>query len=183
MLVDPCAIGYWSAIRHWNWTEQIPRIVYVQTTRRKSAKRSEIFGVSYEFVTVGERKFYGLVTQWRSGKPVQVTSREKTLVDCADDVARAGTVEELAKAVRSGVAEISWPTLDGYVERFPNGAVAKRLGYLFETLVPDLSTEAETVLASWRNKLSKGVAPLEPLRPRRGKIDTRWRVLVNARLG
>src|SRR2546422_10270042 len=34
-LVHPAAIGYWTAIRHWNWTEQIPRVIYVQTTTRK----------------------------------------------------------------------------------------------------------------------------------------------------
>ena len=44
-LVHPAAIAYWNAIRHWNWTEQIPRITYVQTTRRKSKKTCTIFSV------------------------------------------------------------------------------------------------------------------------------------------
>ena len=93
-LVQPAAIAYWSAIRHWNWTEQIPRIVYVQTTKRKSSPRRKIFGVQYEIVTVASKKFFGMAKAWRNGKPFFVTDREKTLVDCADDVDRAGSIEE-----------------------------------------------------------------------------------------
>jgi Predicted transcriptional regulator len=58
-LVQPAAIAYWSALRHWNWTEQIPRIVYVQTTKRKKNSNLLVFNVQYEFVTVNQRKFYG----------------------------------------------------------------------------------------------------------------------------
>lgn len=182
-LVQPAAIAYWSAIRHWNWTEQIPRIVYVQTTRRKNKHISTVFGVKYEFVTINERKFYGHAKEWRNGRLVLVTDREKTLVDCADDVKRAGTIEELAKAVKAASGEISWSKLDSYVDRFPNGAVRKRLGYLFETIVPKLTEESQSVLSSWREKLGQGIASLEPLSSTKGRINTRWRVRVNVRLG
>ena len=179
-LVQPAAVAYWSAIRHWNWTEQIPRIVYVQTTQRKKTPRRKIFGVAYEFVTVSSEKFFGNVKEWRNGKAILITDKEKTLVDCADDVERAGSIEELVKAVKSAASEISWSKLNAYVQRFPNGAVPKRLGYLFEILVPNLPAEAATVLQSWREQLSAGVAPLQPSRSKGGKISTRWHVRVNA---
>lgn len=182
-LVQPSAIAYWSAIRHWNWTEQIPRIIYVQTTRRKNQKQRTVFGVRYEFVTVNNRKFYGHTKEWRNGKLVLVTDKEKTLIDCADDVERAGTIEELSKAVKSAAREISWVKLDQYAKRFPNGAVAKRLGFLFEKLVPDLTGDGKSVLSSWQKDLSAGVVPLQPIKSRRGKISTRWRVLINVRFG
>jgi len=179
-LVQPAAISYWSAIRHWNWTEQIPRIVYVQTTSRKKTPRRKIFGVQYEFVTVPEGKFYGNLTEWRNGKKILITEKEKTLVDCADHVERAGTIEELAKAVKAAASEISWRKLDEYVEKFPNRAVKKRLGYLFETLVPVLSQEAVTVLESWQTDLSAGFVLLQPSNKKIGRIVTRWRIQVNA---
>lgn len=31
-LIEPAVILYWTAVRHWNWTEQIPNVIYVQTT-------------------------------------------------------------------------------------------------------------------------------------------------------
>src|SRR5437879_4359895 len=100
-LVQPAAISYWSAIRHWNWTEQIPRIVYVQSTSRKKNPRRTVFGVQYEFVTVNKRKFYGHVKTWHNGNAILITDKEKTLIDCADDVERAGSLEELSKAVKA----------------------------------------------------------------------------------
>ena len=180
VLVQPAAIAYWSAIRHWNWTEQIPRIVYVQTTKRKSNPRRKIFGVQYEIITVAAKKFFGLAKDWRNGKHFFVTDREKTLVDCADDIDRAGSIEELAKAVKEAAKEISWKKLNNYVERFPNGAVKKRLGFLLETFVPAIPDEGKAVLTNWQKQLSAGVSPLVPSLPQRGKIVLRWRILVNA---
>ncbi|MEE9225521.1 MAG: hypothetical protein V3U68_04910 [Bacteroidota bacterium] len=181
-LVRPGAIAYWSAIRHWNWTEQIPRIVYVQSTKRKSTPRRTVFGVEYEIVTVSKRKFFGHDRHWRRGTQFLVTDKEKTLIDCADDVERSGSIEELAKAVEHGSKEISWNTLNEYAERFPNGAVKKRLGYLFENLVPTLPAEARAILDHWRQTLTAGVSPMQVTGARKGKISTRWRLLVNAEL-
>jgi len=181
-LVRPAVIAYWTAVRHWNWTEQIPRLVYVQTTKRKNTPRRKVLGVQYEFVTVPKTKFFGHIKEWRNGKPVLVTDKEKTLIDCADDVERAGTVEELAKAVRSAVSEISWKKLNEYVEKFPNGAVKKRLGYLFETQVPDLSEDAKRILSIWQQHLTAGITLLQPSQSRSGRVVTRWRILVNADL-
>ena len=85
--------------------------------------------------------------------------------------------------MKSSAGEISWEKLNEYVTRFPNGAVPKRLGYLFETLVPELPGGATEVLSSWHSRLSAGVVPLQPLKSKTGKISTRWRVRVNVRLG
>ena len=179
-LVQPAAIAYWSALRHWNWTEQIPRIVYVQTTKRKKNSRLSVFNVQYEFVTVNQRKFYGHTKEWRGGKPVLITDREKTLIDCADDVERAGSIEELSKAAKAAASEISWQKLNDYIKQFPNRSVMKRLGFLFETLVSSLPREADKVLVEWQKQMSAGVVPLQLSGRKTGKIITRWRILVNA---
>ncbi len=118
-LVQPAVIAYWSAIRHWNWTEQIPRVVYIQTTSRKKESGRVVFGVHYQFVTVTKRKYFGCIKEWLNGREVLITDKEKTLLDCSDDVDRAGSIEELLKAVNAGVPEISWKKLDQYALRFP----------------------------------------------------------------
>ena len=182
-LVQPAAIAYWSAIRHWNWTEQIPRIVYVQTTKRKKNVRRSVFGVRYEFVTVNKRKFYGHVKEWRNGNSVLITDKEKTLIDCADDLERAGSIEELSKAVKAAAPEISWQKLGEYGKRFPNRAVKKRLGFLFETLVMNLPQQARNILGQWQRELSAGITPLQSAGMKKGRVITRWRLLVNAEVG
>lgn len=181
-LVHPAVIAYWTAIRHWNWTEQIPRVIYVQTTTRKETTSRTVFGVQYQFVTVPKTKFYGHTKEWIKGKAVLISDREKTLLDCADHVERAGTIEELAKAVKSAASEVSWQTMEEHAQRFPNRSVLKRLGFLFERLVPTLSPEARRVLDGWRTNLSAGVVPLQPGGKATGTITTRWRIRINAEI-
>ncbi|HLF15619.1 MAG TPA: hypothetical protein VI932_12095 [Bacteroidota bacterium] len=134
-------------------------------------------------MTLNERKYFGHVKEWRNGKAVFVSEREKTLIDCADDVERAGGIEEFSKAVKAAAPEISWKKLNEYAGRFPNRAVVKRLGFLLETLVPGLAQEGRSVLAGWQRELSAGVVPLQPSRKKGGKTVTRWRIRVNAEIG
>jgi len=181
-VVQPAVIAYWSAIRHWNWTEQLPRIIYVQTTMRKSKARRTILGVQYEFVKINNEKFFGNVKQWYGNRSILVTDKEKTLIDCADDVRRSGSLEELIKAVQEAAKQISWSKLEEYSQRFPNGAVKKRLGYLFEKLVPELPRTAKKLLNNWQTELTAGISPLVSGGRKSGKISKRWRILINSEL-
>ena len=181
-VVQPAVIAYWSAIRHWNWTEQLPRIIYVQTTMRKSKARRTILGVQYEFVKINNKKFFGNVKQWYGNRSILVTDKEKTMIDCADDVRRSGSLEELIKAVIAGAKEISWEKMGKYSDQFPNGAVKKRLGFLLEALVTELPCTAKNLLNKWRSELSAGISPLVSGGRKSGKISKRWRILINSEL-
>ena len=178
-LASPASVAYWSAIRYWNWTEQLPQIVYVQTTQRKNTSRKTIMGVQYEIVTVPQAKYFGSIKQWEGEHSFWVTDKEKTLIDCADVVKRSGSIEELAKAVKNSASEIDFKKLDRYILQFPNGAVKKRLGFLFESLAAGLSQDARSILFEWSNHLSQGIAPLDPGGQKSGKINSRWKILRN----
>ncbi len=86
-------------------------------------------------------------------------------------------VGEIAKALI-----VSWKVLDeeklrSYAAKIGNSAVAKRLGFLMETLglgdVEVLRKEAP---------LAPGFSPLDPTLPKRGKYNRRWGLLVNAEM-
>lgn len=44
-------------------TEQIPRSVFVQTVRRMHSPRMSLHGMDDEFITVVERKLFGVTKQ------------------------------------------------------------------------------------------------------------------------
>jgi predicted transcriptional regulator of viral defense system len=181
-LIQPAVISYWTAIRHWNWTEQIPNVVYVQTTVRKSRMSKNIFGVQYEIVKVDSKKFFGFVPEWRKGNKLLITDREKTLIDCADKPYLAGSIEELRKAVVVGSKEISWSRLDDYIRNFPSGTVKKRLGFLMEELVAPLPAEARSILNDWQSSLTQGMSPLLPGTNTKGHYLRRWNLFVNTEI-
>ena len=120
-LIHPAAIAYWSALRYWNMTEQVPHIVFVQSTRRK--RPIEILGMHFRFVTVKESHFFGISRRTMDGKPILVTNREKTLLDAADRPDLSGGVAQLAHSLQAAHQDVSWPRLDDYLARWGGGAV------------------------------------------------------------
>lgn len=177
-LIQPAAIAYWSALHYWNMTEQVPRTVFVQSTRRKHRRQIEILGIPFRFVTLPESRFFGVVHRTIDGKSAYVTDREKTLLDAADRPDLSGGIGQLASALRAAWNDVEWERLDEYLARWGVGSPIKRLGYLVETLELPLPNREER-LARWQSTLTAGIALLEPGRGRSGRIVTRWRLRVN----
>ena len=179
-LVRPSAVAYWSALHYWHLTEQAPRVTFVQTPTRRSRRAVEALGMRFRFVTVGEKRFFGLVTHSADGQPIIVTDREKTLIDAADRPELSGGIAQLAEALRQGARDVDWTKLDAHLARFGVGAVYKRLGYLAEVLgIP--MPQAEARLATWQSHLTAGISRLEPGGTDKGRTATRWRLRVNVR--
>ena len=198
-LIQPAAVAYWSALHFWNMTEQVPRVVFVQSTRRK--RPVEILGMRFRFVSVSEAHFFGIARRIVDGKPIYVTDREKTLLDAAARPDLSGGIAQLAQALRTACADaygvavqhhrhsphgdpdalttsLDWMRLDGYLARWGGGVVVKRLGYLVETLalpIPDRERRMER----WQGMLSQGISLLEPAAGAKGPVATRWRIRVN----
>lgn len=179
-LVRPSAVAYWSALHYWHLTEQAPRVTFVQTPTRRSRREVEVLGMRFRFVTVGQKRFFGLVTHSAGGQPIIVTDREKTLIDAADRPELSGGIAQLAEALRQGARDVDWTKLDAHLVRFGVGAVYKRLGYLVEALgIP--MPQVETRLAMWQSHLTAGISRLEPGGTDNGRTVTRWRLRVNVR--
>jgi predicted transcriptional regulator of viral defense system len=175
-LIQPAAVAYWSALHYWQMTEQIPRITFVQSTKRKQPL--EIQGMRFQFVTVKKERFFGVLERTLNGKKFYVTDREKTLVDCADRPDLSGGILQLAQALETGYAEIEWPKLDAYLERWEGRTVVKRLGYLVDRL-RILIPEREPRLAAWQKMISRGISPLEPGAGKSGPVVTQWGLRIN----
>jgi predicted transcriptional regulator of viral defense system len=176
-LMIPGAIAYWSAFRFWNWTEQLPKVTFIQTTRRK--KTVIIDGTEYRFVTIQEKRFFGVITRSFEGTPVHVTDPEKTLIDAAARPDLCGGIIQLAQAMKDTSSSIEWNKLDQYLVQWGGGAVAKRLGYLIETLRIPIPDE---VFLSLQKSVSKGISLLEPGIARKGPVITRWQLQINIEL-
>jgi len=173
VLVEPSAIAYWSALHYHGLIEQIPNVVFVQTISRKKRRELIVFGTRYRIVRVIKRKFFGLEPFWVEELKVHVTDREKTVIDCLDKPQYCGGVIEVYKALREESIDVE--KLSEYLERFGSGAVAKRLAYLAGLV--GLEVEIPERL------IKKGIVPLDPTMPRRGRVNHRLKLLINVELG
>lgn len=174
-------LAYWSAVRHWGWTEQLPRTVFVQITRRRASPKVEALGMTYRFITVRPTRFFGIVQKRVDHHIFQVTDKEKTVIDMLDRIDLSGGAGQVIQALEEAVPDLRWVVLDDYVRKFRSGTVLKRLGFLTEALslkVPD----QEHRLAGWQKLIGRGISLLDPGAPVQGPIVTRWRLRVNVQV-
>jgi predicted transcriptional regulator of viral defense system len=167
-LVEPSAISYWSALHHYGLTEQIPGTVFIQTPARKKKNVLEIFGVNYQIVRVKEDKFFGVRKEWIEENAVNITDKEKTIIDCLDKPHYAGGIIEAAKALKN--SSLDYNQLSAYSLRINNFAVVRRLGYLCERMGVPLNLPQPR---------SKSYLLLDPTMPSKGENDAKWRLILN----
>lgn len=166
-LVAPCYISYWSALHYHGLTEQVPRVVFVATTRKK--RPVEFRGQFFRYVTLKPHKFFGYEREDLGGLPVVVADEAKTLVDSLHQPRYAGGVVEVARSLATALPELDLDMLVEYANRMEDGSLASRLGYLLEQL-------GHPVAAL---DISSGPVLLDPRGEAGGQYSARWRVRVN----
>lgn len=166
-------IGYWSALNYYGFTEQTPSRVYVATTKRK--KNTRILNTEFRFVMIKPYKMFDVDTVKIENRDINISSPEKTFVDCLDRPKHAGGIEEVAKALYFSHDELDLRKLAKLAIQIKNTAVIKRLGYLSE-----LYKLEECLRALSNTQISQEYSSLEPLSKKKGKIVERWQLRVNA---
>jgi predicted transcriptional regulator of viral defense system len=167
-LIEPCSIAYWSALNYYGLTEQIPTTVFLQTTARKKNQDVKVFGVEYQIIKVKKEKIFGIRKEWIDETQINITDKEKTIIDCLDKPQYCGGIIEVAKALKNN--KFDRKKLEDYAQRIGNSGVLRRLGYLCELLnikikLPKIDT---------RNYLL-----LDPTMPEKDTKNARWRLLIN----
>ncbi len=176
-LVSPAAIAYWSALNHYGMTEQLPRTVFVATNHPVRRAPGDVLGISYKVISLRPDKFFGIIKDWIGEMPFMITDREKTIIDGLNLPQYVGGVGEIAKALVTAWTQISEAKLLKYASKIGNSAVAKRLGFLMETLRLGDSEALRKVVPP-----APGFSPLDPTLPREGKYNRRWGLLINAEI-
>ncbi len=176
-LVSPAAIAYWSALNHHGMTEQLPRTVFVSTNHPVRRPPGEVLGMSYKIISLRHRKFFGVIKDWIDEMPFSVTDREKTIIDGLDLPQYVGGIEEIAKALSTVWTQLDESKLRKYAVKIGNSSVAKRLGFLMETLgIGNVEALRNAV------PLGSGFSSLDPTMPRQGKYNRRWGLLINTEI-
>lgn len=173
-LVQPYYIAYWSALNYYGMTEQVPFTVFVATTKRR--KNKKIHGVSYEFVTLSKKKFFGYTTVNISGRNILISDKEKTIVDCLDHMDYCGDITEAAKALWNAREELDFEKLLNYALKMENGAILKRLGYLLSILKIKTTDDFNKKL---KNNISKGYNLLDFTKRKKGRYSSEWNLMIN----
>lgn len=173
-LVEPYYIGFFSALNFHGFTEQVPYTVFVAITKQKASL--DLHGLNYNFVTLTETKFFGAEEYAIGNKRVKISTPEKTLLDSLDHLEYSGGLEEVSKVFNNLEEDFSFKKLIEYALKFGNGAVLKRLNYLFHVFEIDIEDKLKAKL---KDNITEGYSLLDPTKPDRGPYKQKWKMRLN----
>ncbi len=175
-LYSPAYVGGWSALEHWELTEQLFRSVCVLTSKRTHYGKVEHQGVSFFIKHMPEHLIFGTKTIWRDQVKVSISDPYKTILDIIDDPYLGAGLQhsidclKAFKQLYTNQSDLDKLLL--YAKQVGNGALFKKLGFLAETLGFQQSFIDECM-----QNLTTGYAQLDK-NTKNKSLVTKWRLWV-----
>jgi len=161
-LFSPSYIGFWSALHFHGMTDQIPRKVFVVTTKRK--RGTTLMGQEIVYVTVKKEMFFGYEAYGR----VIASDREKTIIDCLRQPENAGGMLQISEAITE---ELDVQRLVEYCLMTGSSAVASRLGFILDKKgLIEVVGELQDMITTY--------SKLDPL-GEKTNLNGKWKIYVN----
>ncbi len=168
-IVYPSYVSFWSALNFYGFTEQVPIVVFLASTRKKT--EVEFNGLRIKYVLMHPSKFFGYRKERIGDLDFLIAEEEKAIVDSLYLPENAGGLAEVAKAVYNAKEKVDLEKLFLYVTAMKNKSLCSRLGYLLEKFGFDASNLSECS--------SREYVKLDPTREKSGVWDKKWHVNVN----
>lgn len=189
-LVRPAAVSHWSALAHWELTDQIPQVVTVSSptltadrSRRRRTRSTEsddvwtVAGHHYRVVFVQPKQYFGTKDVWvDQGQRVAIYDVERAFLDTLQHFHVFGSLTPALEILEQHVGDLDLDRLVDHAARLAVSPVTRRLGWALEHVGAPEAVHAR--LASHLPTSARAVR-LDPTRPGRGERNTKWGVLEN----
>ncbi len=172
-IIDVYYIGFWTALNYWGMTEQVPNVVFVATTQRK---RDLDYGETrFEFVTLTKSRFFGDVEEKAARGTFNISSREKTIVDCMLYPKYCGGLDEAIKGIWNARNELDFVKLFEYSKKLGVSVVTRRICYALEMLGLSEEICSDMTTGKW-----KGYMWFDPLGPKKVlEYSNKYGLMIN----
>ena len=167
-------VAYQSAAALYGAAHQLSFALMVATPRQR--RPIELGQARIQFVQL--IKFFGFREMSYHEAHLNVSDREKTILDCLERFDLCGGVDEVARTISVLLEEITSDRLLDYLDRMGNQALTQRLGLILERL-STLQAVDESLIADIARLVGEHVYPLDPHGPAGGGLEARWRIREN----
>ena len=176
LLYGPGYIAGFSAVKHWDFSEQIIEYITYFTCKKVKHRNPSHGGISFKLKTITPQKLFGLKNLWVGNKKIKISDPTKTMIDLLDDPKLVGGMsivyDFFSEYHESGYYDFE--LLIKYGQQMNNRAIFKRLGLLMETQF----AASEEMLSVILTNLSRGLSEFDPTTPSQ-HILTKWRLKVS----
>jgi predicted transcriptional regulator of viral defense system len=172
-------VAYQSAAAIHGAAHQLPFALLVAVPRQR--RPIEMGRAQIRFVQLKPEKLFGFQQTLYHDVSLNVSEREKTILDCLERFDLCGGVAEVARTISGLVEEVETDKLLDYLQRMDNQALSQRLGLILERLSTVQEIEGD-LIAGIARQVGEHVYPLDPHEPEVGLLDGRWRIRENVDL-
>jgi len=173
---DAHFISHLGAMSFHNLLLQPSRTLHVSIVRPKPAR--EVGPMRVEFVAIPKKRLWGFRDEWVTNTDrVAISDIERTLVDACWRPELCGGIVDVARALWISRDRLDADRLLQHVRRFGKFVVARRIGFLLETL--KLAAAKITKSLHGYATRSRPYNSLDTILPPEGKPDARWRLRLN----
>ena len=147
----------------------------VYSLRANPLRNFEFQGIEYRFVRSNAK--FGTTVIKRDGIQIEVTDRERTIIDCIRKLDYSGGLEELIKSLGT-FHKIDIFTLETYLKRYGERSLILRTGYILSLIQNELRIP-EDFLYRMKRKAKERVYYLIPdAKNGSGKYIKEWNMIV-----
>jgi predicted transcriptional regulator of viral defense system len=177
-LVKPYYFAYGTAAAHHGLTTQMRNKIWIAITA-PGIRNRHIHDSDIRFVRVSPRKFFGYGELKVFDYPVQMSDREKTVIDCVDRIDLAGDASGARHIIATAARRVDWEKLVAYLERIGSVSLVQRFGFLADTVNVQMPMEGRSRLRRFLRPSSRSIlGPSDKPKDALG-YNSEWKLLVN----
>jgi predicted transcriptional regulator of viral defense system len=178
-LVRPYYLSYSTANAYYSLSAQKSSITYIATRKRRPPLQWR--EMTFKFVTLSDKKFFGFKEVTYSGEKIKIAEAEKAVIDSIDKMAYSGGVGEIVRIVQKALLQVNNSKLVDSALAVDSFSVCQRLGFIIDFLVSEGLTQfPQPELEKLRDNVGRTRILLDNRRPRTGRYVPKWKVIVNA---
>ncbi|MBN1914817.1 MAG: hypothetical protein JW769_02890 [Parachlamydiales bacterium] len=171
-LVVTSAISHWTAMKHYNLTQQSSNTIFAITPTSSSIPRS-INKDKFRFIKIKKEHYFGIEKVWIGQSQISITDLERTLLDGLMMPQYCGDFQEILHAFKMSKNKINFEKIIRYSMKLDK-SVIKRLGWILEKL-----NVKHSYLKTLLQVPIKGYRKLNPIGDCRGIYNKKWMIQEN----
>lgn len=169
-LTEPYFISHHTALEIHGTAQSYFNVVYISTS--KIPKPFDFQDISYRFVIT--KHIFGVEQVSRGTLKINISNKEKTVLDCIRNIKYAGGIEELVKSI-SAFPNLDYKKLLEYLNFFKEKSLFHRTGFIFDILKSELNVPRD-FLNKIKKKLGARTYYLFP--NKKGIYIKEWNIIV-----
>lgn len=177
-IIWPCYISFWSALRYYNLTEQLPQTIFIITTKSRKKRIIDFYNTKIIFTKIKPKYYFGYKKEKYQDFNIFIAEKEKAVIDSA--LFKKVSFSEIASIVKNAKNNnaINIDLIINYLIKIKNKSLIKRFGFLFDKLGISNCEKLKKYIDYRYVPLDYAIKP----KGRKLKKDKKWRIIENVRI-